>query len=77
MGGASAVTAIANTLATRLKIERTMTFSVINKSGKEWQAINIYYNSGTSDDVIPHTVPSGMQHFIAEPSIVIILTNVP
>ena len=79
MGGIAATgLTVATSVAAKLKAAvRTVAISVINKSGKEWQAINVYFNAGISNEVMPKAVPSGMQHFIAELSIVIILTNMP
>lgn len=45
--------------------ERKIATSVENQSGYNWRAINVYFDSGTSDDILPQTVLKGMQLFIA------------
>lgn len=51
---------ILNTILDTLgNINRKVAIGVDNESGYEWEAINVYFSSGTSDDVLPMEVPSG------------------
>nr|C5NSL2.1 RecName: Full=DELTA-actitoxin-Aas1a; Short=DELTA-AITX-Aas1a; AltName: Full=Bandaporin; Short=Cytolysin bp-1; Flags: Precursor [Anthopleura asiatica]BAH80315.1 bandaporin [Anthopleura asiatica] len=40
-------------------VNRKIAIGVENQSGKSWTAMNTYFRSGTSDVVLPHSVPSG------------------
>ena len=40
-------------------VRRKVAIGVDNESGYEWEAINAYFYSGSSDEVMPHLVPSG------------------
>nr|A0A345GPN1.1 RecName: Full=Nigrelysin; Short=Ng; AltName: Full=Actinoporin; AltName: Full=DELTA-actitoxin-Ani1a; Short=DELTA-AITX-Ani1a; AltName: Full=Pore-forming toxine; Short=PFT; Flags: Precursor [Anthopleura nigrescens]AXG64230.1 nigrelysin precursor [Anthopleura nigrescens] len=40
-------------------VSRKIAVGVDNESGRSWTAQNAYFRSGTSDVILPHTVPSG------------------
>lgn len=40
-------------------VKRKVAIGVDNESGHAWDAINVYFYSGSSDVVIPSSVPSG------------------
>nr|Q93109.1 RecName: Full=DELTA-actitoxin-Aeq1b; Short=DELTA-AITX-Aeq1b; AltName: Full=Equinatoxin V; Short=Eqt V; Short=EqtV; AltName: Full=Equinatoxin-5; Flags: Precursor [Actinia equina]AAC05720.1 equinatoxin V precursor [Actinia equina] len=52
-----------NVLQTVLKalgdISRKIAVGIDNESGMTWTAMNTYFRSGTSDVILPHTVPHG------------------
>ena len=41
---------------------RKVAVGVDNESGYKWTALNVYFYSGTSDEVIPHKVESGIEN---------------
>lgn len=42
----------------RVKYSRQVAIGVDNESQKYWTAANVYFYSGTSDSILPHSVPT-------------------
>ena len=40
-------------------LKRKIAIGVENKMGKDWETINLYFESGTSDVPLPHDIPKG------------------
>ena len=41
-------------------VERKVAVGIENDSGYDWEAINVYFFSGTSDAPMPRELPTGM-----------------
>ena len=60
--GKDVLKAILDTLA---NVKRKVAIGIDNETGFKWEAINTYFFSGTSNEVLPMIIPNGKPNFVS------------
>ena len=58
-GGSLGVDVLKSVLQSLGDINRKIAIGVWNKTDHPWEAISVYFSSGTSETNLPHNVPQG------------------